>query len=86
MVATRDTRDDAEQLASVARRLTSKGLALHVSGCEKGCAHPGAAPYTLTARDGAYDLIRGGRAWDRPAIERLNLAEAAAALTDLAPL
>lgn len=83
--ATVDTRADAEQLAVIAQRLAPKGVSLHVSGCQKGCAHPGPAPFTLTARDGAYDLIRGGRAWDRPVIERLNLVEAAAALTDLAP-
>lgn len=83
--ATLDTRHDAEELAGLARRLGPHGLVLHVSGCEKGCAHPGPAPITLTARDGAYDLVRNGRAWDAPHITRLNLAEAAAALADLTP-
>jgi len=84
--ATIDTRDHAEQLASVARRLAHAGTTLHVSGCEKGCAHPGRLPFTLTARDGVYDLVRDGRAWDAPAIAGLSLAEAAAALADYAPL
>lgn len=84
--ATRDTRADAGELASLARRLAPAGTTLHVSGCEKGCAHPGPMSYTLTARDGAYDLVRGGRAWDAPAIEGLSLVEAAAALADFAPL
>ncbi len=84
--ATTDTRDHAEQLASIARRLAPAGTVLHVSGCEKGCAHPGPKPWTLTARGGAYDLVRGGRAWDTPAIAGLSLAEAAAALADFAPL
>lgn len=81
-----DTRADAEQLAGIARRLAPHGTPLHVSGCEKGCAHPSAAPFTLVARDGAYDLVRDGRPWDAPTIERLNLAEAAAALADFSPL
>ena len=84
--ATLDTRDHAEQLASLARRLAPHGTTLHVSGCEKGCAHPGPAPFTLTARDGSYDLVRGGRPWDTPMLKRLSLVEAAAALADLAPL
>ena len=84
--ATLDTREHAAELASIARRLGSSGTTLHVSGCEKGCAHPGAMPYTLTARDGRYDLVRAGRAWDAPAITGLSLVEAAAALADFAPL
>ncbi|UWQ92505.1 precorrin-3B synthase [Rhodobacteraceae bacterium M382] len=41
---------------------------LHVSGCAKGCAHPGPAPLTLTATGpDTFDLIRGGTAADRPA-------------------
>ncbi len=36
---------------------------LHISGCAKGCAHPGPAPLTLTASAaGHFDLIRNGRA------------------------
>ena len=83
--ASRDTRADAEQLAATARRLAHAGTPLHLSGCEKGCAHPGPAPFTLTARDGAYDLVRDGRAWDTPAIRHLTLDEAKAALADYAP-
>ncbi len=40
---------------------------LHVSGCAKGCAHPGPTPLTLVGRaDGTVDLIRGGTAADTP--------------------
>ncbi|NRB00196.1 MAG: cobalamin biosynthesis protein CobG [Rhodobacteraceae bacterium] len=39
---------------------------LHVSGCAKGCAHPGAAEVTLVGRDGMFDLVKSGRAWDAP--------------------
>lgn len=35
---------------------------LHVSGCAKGCAHPLAAPITLTATPAGFNLIRGGTA------------------------
>ncbi|NLH80924.1 MAG: precorrin-3B synthase [Phyllobacteriaceae bacterium] len=79
-------REDGETLAPVARRLTRSGLTLHVSGCEKGCAHPGPALFTLTGRDGRYDLVRAGRPWDEPWMTGLTLEEAASALSDLAPL
>lgn len=37
---------------------------LHVSGCAKGCAHPKAAPLTVTATETGLSLIRNGRASD----------------------
>lgn len=84
--ATVDTRADAEHLAASARHLAKSGVALHVSGCEKGCARPGKTLVTLTGRDGAYDLVRDGRAWDEPWLTGLTVAEAAAAIADLSPL
>jgi precorrin-3B synthase len=39
---------------------------LHVSGCAKGCAHPGVADITLVATAIGYNLIRGGAASDVP--------------------
>lgn len=42
------------------------GQVLHVSGCGKGCAHPGPADLTLTATAAGFDLIAGGRASDFP--------------------
>ncbi|MGI3187340.1 precorrin-3B synthase [Nioella aestuarii] len=39
------------------------GQSLHISGCAKGCAHPGPAALTLTATaPERFDLIRDGRA------------------------
>lgn len=35
---------------------------LHISGCAKGCAHPGPAPLTLTATPDGWRLIRNGTA------------------------
>jgi sulfite reductase beta subunit-like hemoprotein len=55
---------------------------LHVSGCAKGCAHPGPADLTLVARPGGYDLVRHGRAADAPALRHLTAAQAAEALRD----
>ncbi|MBC7740538.1 MAG: precorrin-3B synthase, partial [Candidatus Saccharibacteria bacterium] len=56
------TRDLARDLASQ----VPLGHHLHVSGCAKGCAHPGVADVTLTATRAGFDLIRGGRAADVP--------------------
>jgi precorrin-3B synthase len=42
------------------------GAILHVSGCAKGCAHPGPTAFTLTAQAGGFDLIRDGHARDLP--------------------
>lgn len=42
--------------------LVPAGETLHVSGCAKGCAHPGPADLTLTATNAGYNLIQHGRA------------------------
>ena len=66
--ATVATRDVARALASaLARGDASAPRSFHVSGCAKGCARAGAADVTLVGRDGAFDLVRNGRAWDAPA-------------------
>lgn len=47
----------------LARRLAPLLPGLHVSGCAKGCAHPGSAHVTLVAAGaGLYDLVRDGPA------------------------
>ena len=60
--ATTPVRADADSFAEVLRGLPGDGIALHVSGCAKGCAHRGAAPVTLVGRDGLYDIVRGAGA------------------------
>ncbi|MEO0381013.1 MAG: precorrin-3B synthase [Pseudomonadota bacterium] len=45
---------------------------LHISGCAKGCAHPKAAPLTLTATSEGFDLIRDGCAHDAPQHRHLS--------------
>lgn len=57
------TRDLARQLAPH----VPAGTKLHISGCAKGCACPGAAPLTLTATgNDEFSLIRNGTAADQP--------------------
>lgn len=50
---------------------------LHVSGCAKGCAHPGKARITLVGEHGRYGIVRNGRAADPPEHSGLTLTEAA---------
>ena len=53
----------------LARRLADQvplGKTLHVTGCAKGCAHPGAADLTLVATARGFDRIRQGSAQDLP--------------------
>ena len=68
------TRIVARALASEFNAIISTApRSLHVSGCAKGCARAGAADFTLVGRDGAFDLVRDGRAWDVPALTGLTL-------------
>ena len=39
---------------------------LHVSGCAKGCTHPASADVVLVGRNGRFDLVMDGTAWDEP--------------------
>lgn len=58
--------------ASVETRQLARQLAplvagpLHVSGCAKGCAHPGACAVTLTGSSGLYDLSHDAAAGSPP--------------------
>lgn len=60
--------------ARLAAHMPDPPTTLHVSGCAKGCARAAPAALTLTGRDGAFDLIRGGRASAPP--ERVGLSAA----------
>jgi precorrin-3B synthase len=74
--ATTPVREDASLLAAIVG-VNGSGIAVHVSGCEKGCAYPRAAAVTLVGRQGRYDLVRGGLASGLPAMTGLTLAQAA---------
>ncbi|WP_238538213.1 hypothetical protein [Oceaniovalibus guishaninsula] len=56
------TREAARAIAP----LLADGMTAHVSGCAKGCAHPGPADLTLVGRAGAFDVVADGAAWDVP--------------------
>ena len=54
------------------------GCSLHVSGCAKGCAHPGRADVTLVGQADGYGLVIDGRAGDTPrAVLRADQLETA---------
>jgi precorrin-3B synthase len=74
--ATTFVHDDALVLAPIARCLKSAGVALHVSGCAKGCARPRASPFTLVADAGLYDLVVDGASFDPSVAQKLTLAAA----------
>jgi precorrin-3B synthase len=61
---TTDTRSDAFALMLLARKICKTGVALHVSGCAKGCARQAATPLTLIAHEGLYDLVTNQTARD----------------------
>ena len=60
--AHRPTRPLARRLAPA----VPPGAILHVSGCAKGCAHPGPATITLTATPRGFDRAENARAGDAP--------------------
>lgn len=66
------TQDDARAWARAVPELFDERMSVHVSGCPKGCAHSGAAPVTITAREGRYDLILADAA--EPADDRCRIA------------
>jgi precorrin-3B synthase len=54
----------APALAVAAAPYLRDGLTVHISGCAKGCAHPGAAPLTVVGTPGGCDLVANGAARD----------------------
>ncbi len=82
--ATTQTHADALALAPIARRLKGEGIALHVSGCAKGCARPRPTPFTLVGDQGRYDLVVDGTAFDRSIAQNLDVAGAGKLLAAMA--
>ncbi len=70
MHAHRPLREDALRWAALLPK--GEGLALHVSGCAKGCARAKSTPATLTATATGYDLVLAGKAGDTPARRGLS--------------
>ncbi|WP_246685040.1 hypothetical protein [Methylobacterium sp. WL69] len=55
--------------ARLAEALRGTGIDAHVSGCAKGCAHPGPAALTLVGRAGRYGIVLHGRPDGEPAMQ-----------------
>jgi precorrin-3B synthase len=73
--ATVPARTDAMQLVALGLPRT-----VHVSGCAKGCAHPGPARITLVGANGRYGIVRNGRPSDVPPMRDLTIDQVIAAL------
>jgi precorrin-3B synthase len=56
----------APLVATAAAGLLDGSLVLHLSGCAKGCAHPGESALTLVGRRGRCDVVINGTAGDAP--------------------
>lgn len=52
-----ETRAIAEHIAATQADFLDGSFMLHVSGCEKGCAHPGAAALTVIGYNGGAGLV-----------------------------
>ncbi|TPI10099.1 precorrin-3B synthase [Mesorhizobium sp. B4-1-3] len=61
------TRVIAETIAKQSGDLLDASLTLHVSGCAKGCAHPGTAALTLVGDENGAGLVVDGTAKALPA-------------------
>jgi len=62
-----DTGAAAETLLEHAPDLLDGSLAIHLSGCAKGCAHASIAPLTLVGAPSGYGLVVNGTASSGPA-------------------
>jgi precorrin-3B synthase len=74
--ATTPVQQDADRFIELFSQLAPATIALHVSGCAKGCAHSSSTPFTLVGNAGLYDLVENGTAGDRPVATGLAVAEA----------
>lgn len=57
-----------EQLAALGAGLFDNSLSFHVSGCGKGCAHPGQADLTFVGNPDGISLVFAGKASDAAAM------------------
>lgn len=63
---------ETRALATALAPHLSAGTRLHVSGCAKGCAQPGAADVTLIGTADGFDLVRDGTTRDAPSRRGLS--------------
>ncbi|TPO07551.1 precorrin-3B synthase [Mesorhizobium sp. B1-1-5] len=64
------TRAVAETIAKESADLLDASLTLHISGCAKGCAHPGTTALTLVGDENGAGLVVDGTAKTLPAAYR----------------
>ena len=71
-----------ELAAELAQHLPSsgEGIAVHVSGCAKGCAHPTSAPLTIVGTEQGCGIVRNGSARTTPS----TLVDAAELVAEIA--
>src|SRR5262245_2987265 len=62
------TRTLGPAIAPAAASLLDGSLALHLSGCAKGCAHARAAALTMVGEPGGCGVVVNGEACDRPLV------------------
>ncbi|MFT4182487.1 MAG: precorrin-3B synthase, partial [Rhizobium sp.] len=60
------TKTAASRLIDLAPELLDGSLAVHLSGCRKGCAHPGKAGLVLVGAPMGYGIVVNGSASDEP--------------------
>lgn len=60
------TRSLAPAIAAAAASALDGSITIHLSGCAKGCAHPGAAALTIVGEAGRYGIVVGRSAHDVP--------------------
>jgi len=51
---------------AAAKTFLDRQATIHISGCAKGCAHPGPATLTIVGIDGQCGIVRDGTARDTP--------------------
>jgi precorrin-3B synthase len=61
-----ETRARAPEIASAAAPLLDGSLRIHLSGCAKGCAHPGKAALTVVGDDASCGVVLNGTTHDAP--------------------
>jgi precorrin-3B synthase len=59
---------DARTIAEALARALDQPRTIHVSGCVKGCAHPGAAPLTIVGTAAGAALVRNGTTRDAASV------------------
>lgn len=70
-----EARAETRALAAALAPHLPAGERLHVSGCAKGCAHPGPAAITLVGTADGFDVVRNGSPRDIPAMRELSRAK-----------